>query len=140
MGINYLTHEQAGRGTPKAAQRGGRPTARPPDITMPEKVTILNGSPEGDPPRRGAKQGARRAGKRPRQAPPAPAAGAAGGPPPERRGPEPATAGDGTPQTRSNTPPARFSACQTSARRPLTSSPPPPIHGICNAFWRVLGD
>ena len=92
--------EQAGRGTPKAAQRGGRPTARPPDIAVLEKVTILNGSPEGDPPRRGAKQGARRAGKRPRQAPPAPAAGAAGGPPPERRVPEPATAGGGTPQTK----------------------------------------
>lgn len=47
----HEAREQAGRGTPKAAQRGGRPTARPPDITG---LIYLNGSPKGDPPRRGA--------------------------------------------------------------------------------------
>lgn len=65
----HEAREQAGRGTPKAAQRGGRPTARPPDITG---LIYFEWEPEGRPTTAGGKQGARRADGDPHpQAPPA---------------------------------------------------------------------
>lgn len=134
----HEAREQAGRGTPKAAQRGGRPTARPPDITG---LIYFEWEPGGRPTTAGGKQGARRADGHPHpQAPPAPAAGAAGGPPPERRGPEPATAGGGTPRPRTTHRPERFSAHQAPARGHVMLTPPPPIHGVRKALWGILCD
>ena len=117
----HEAREQAGRGTPKAAQRGGRPTARPPDITG---LIYFEWEPEGRPTTAGGKQGARRADGDPHPKPrqrPRPAAGAR----PERRGPEPATAGGGTPRPGQHTGPSALAPSSLLRGRVMLAPPSP---------------
>ena len=138
----HEAREQAGRGTPKAAQRGGRPTARPPDITG---LIYLNGSPKGDPPRRG-QTGSPKGGRRPTPPSPASARGRrSGGPPPSAAAQSRQQPAAGRPDQRQHTGTSASAPIKPPARGHVMLAPP--IHGVretlgasCAIRWRIYSD
>lgn len=84
---NTEIREQAGRGTPKAAQRGGRPTARPPRYNDAGKSNYFEWEPGGRPTTAGGQAGSPKGGQETTTSPASARGRRSGGPAP--RAPRP---------------------------------------------------